>query len=893
MGKESEEGPAVKAGTTGTRAGLAIAALAALWLALGALPARAAEWETYLSDSFNGPDSMFYTGQAGEAYYSLDNGRYLIDGMNTGVDSLSALTDNLYYYYVEAQCELLDSTAGELAFSGVVFHYNKKVQGKLSYYVFYAYGDGYYGAKRVIGDQVEIVLPLARSEMLDPGRPNILAVDCQGTRFDLYINGRYVDGFTDVRVDGGGCGFYVSKFSKAAFDNFMVKVEHRGGGVVPPDAPVAVESGAPNAPGAGGPDQVPPGLQPSEEQPGLTETGHSFIGYSAPVIPKNPDRPVYPWEVGVDKSRKGKKNNNAAAGEDAAGKETDTGEGAEPERAAASPKAPPGGHPAPGAQHPASQSAGHPAGSNAKPAGKPATPPVPAGDLPHASIRDAGEPGAPGQGPVALPEGEELMPETAGPPPEHHTPVGENAGAPSGTPPAGPGHPSEDVQLVPAEEADGLLQDAAATSPDASAAEVQPSAIGNEAPARAASSVVKRVRPDAAAPQYRPKPVQPQPAAPEPEEATPAEPAPAAAEPETPPAVQPETQPELKPVEPVKPAKPAKKQGKQSKRDPQREAESKAEPAPASGGSDLSLFGGGEAQPEESAPAADSKPPASTQPEDNPAVPEPAPVEAAPANDPESISLGKIDPQYGKLGDSGATGADTAPSEPAAQPAPVLEDAAPAPASLAPASPAPETPAPAAAPSTTGAPQPSAYFSGPGAVQITDDFSKQIWPVSEAGPCTYRYFGAAYEVDNLKADTMAISFQEHTLADCELSVGAEFLDGASYVGYGVAARFNVGSGGVSYYGLFISRSGEFLLLKVVDGAETVLKDWTASTLINPSQANKVTLEVIGARLTAYINGTAIASVQDTSLAHGGYALLAGPGVKVRYDNLLLRGYPAK
>ncbi len=98
---------------------------------------------------------------------------------------------------------------------------------------------------------------------------------------------------------------------------------------------------------------------------------------------------------------------------------------------------------------------------------------------------------------------------------------------------------------------------------------------------------------------------------------------------------------------------------------------------------------------------------------------------------------------------------------------------------------------------------------------------------------------------------------------------------------------------MSYYGLFISRSGEFLLLKVVDGAETVLKDWTASTLINPSLANKITLEVVGKRLTAYVNGTAVASVQDTDLAGGGYALLAGPGVKVRYDDLLVRGYPAK
>ena len=196
--------------------------------------ACAAEWQTYLSEGFSGAETMFYTGQAGEAFYAVDGeGRYVIDGLQTDSDSLSALTDSLYYYYAETNCELLESTAGELAFCGIVFHYNKTVPGKLSYYVFYTYGDGYYGAKRVIGNQVEIILPLTKSDMVNKSGANKLGVDAQGTRFDLYINGKYVDGFTDVRIDGGGFGFNNSKRSKAAFADFAIKVELRGGGIEP------------------------------------------------------------------------------------------------------------------------------------------------------------------------------------------------------------------------------------------------------------------------------------------------------------------------------------------------------------------------------------------------------------------------------------------------------------------------------------------------------------------------------------------------------------------------------------------------------------------------------------------------------------------------------------
>ncbi len=109
----------------------------------------------------------------------------------------------------------------------------------------------------------------------------------------------------------------------------------------------------------------------------------------------------------------------------------------------------------------------------------------------------------------------------------------------------------------------------------------------------------------------------------------------------------------------------------------------------------------------------------------------------------------------------------------------------------------------------------------------------------------------------------------------------EFLDGVSYVGYGLAARFSAKDGNPTYYGLFVCQSGEFMLLRVIDGKETVLQQWTASALLKPNQPNRIELELAGSQIKAYLNGELAATVQDEAIAQGGYALLAGPGVAAR------------
>ena len=892
----------------GYRVAAAVAAgLLAAGVLLPAQRAAAAEWQTYLAENFDSPETMFYAGQAGEAFYSVEDGRYIIDGLNTESDSLSALTDGMYYYYAEASCEMLQSTAGDLAFCGLVFHYNKKTQGKLSYYVFYVYGDGYYGAKRVIGDQVEIVLPLTRTTELVGGRPNTLGVDAQGTRFDLYINGKYVDGFTDVRIDGGGFGFYISKHSKAAFDDFTVKVEQRGG-MQPAAEPNAVENG------------VAP-----EEGPN-SASGESGPKYRFPDIPKNPNRPTYPWEVGVDKSRKGKARRKAEEQEQqqeeqpsGGGGEESAGPEAQPEEA---PQEPPetksSGIPSEhGKLAPGEQSKQDESGKGKEPPkkvdhlkkpkkAKHAKPPEEEAAPPPADDSSGGGSSDESQGT-----------ETESQPSEAATDVALIPAPPEPPAPevASPGNQPGELQLPQGEElvigeppAEEKAVRPPVPAPKETAAAAVPEPAVEPEPKTESPVTAPEPEPPAAAPEPELPAAAPEPPAP------PAETAPPEAEqgPELPPAAQPETVPglikwptEQQPTAPDAPKEPGGTTAQASRNnalrgmrssgddwaDPNADSEVVAEhkppkrPLPADKlPADSKPADEAPAETAEVAAVPETEQPAETPAEEQPAEPESA-LSLFPEQQPVDEGPGATAPSDDSLPVGERQGDRISFEQPPTE-APELPVAGNPPEELT-TPPADVENAAREAPAA----EPASAIEAPAdeLTVIQDDFTQPRWPVAESPASVYRYFGAAYEINNLNAETMAISFQEGALADLEIGIDAEYLDGQSYVGYGVAGRFTVTDGSVSYYGLFVSQSGEFLLLKVLNGTEFVLQDWTASSLLSPSKPSRLKLELIGGTIRAFINNELVASVQDGDLTSGGYALLVGPGCSARFDNLLLRG----
>lgn len=181
------------------------------------------------------------------------------------------------------------------------------------------------------------------------------------------------------------------------------------------------------------------------------------------------------------------------------------------------------------------------------------------------------------------------------------------------------------------------------------------------------------------------------------------------------------------------------------------------------------------------------------------------------------------------------------------------------------------------------------FEGNPDVETVYDDFTEQRWPVADGDTSSYRYFGAAYEIDNTKSDTMAISYQQGSFTDARYGIDVEYLGGLDYVGYGLATRFSVEGGNVSYYGMFVSQSGEFLLLKVLGGKEYVLQDWTAVPNLSRTLSNRIGMELLGSSIQCIVNGEVVASVTDESLHSGGYALLCGPGTSTRFDNLTIKG----
>jgi hypothetical protein len=917
--------------TRGTAPGIIVAV--ALLLAM-ALPAYGAnEWQTSLEDDFSNPETMFYTGQAGEAFYAIDDqGRYVIDGLTTASDSLTALTDNLYYYYLEGQCELLKATAGELAFNGLVFHYNKSIPGKLSYYVFYVYGDGYYGAKRVIGDTVDIIIPLTPTDLLDIYGVNVLGVDAQGTRFDLYLNGRYVDGFTDVLIDGGGFGFYISKLSRSSFDNFTVKIERRDGGREDTSLPSVSSNVADGGEGA---------------------AQASFGGYKFPVIPKDPNRPTYSWEVGVDKTGKGKQPVAKATpmppaevpAEAPAIELTPAQEHRPPvEPVQVQPEPEPEPAPVYVEPEPEPQAVNE---IEAVPA--PAVEPEPAETL---------KPLAPDE--LNLPPGEELVasPETASEPaPDDQVQVSTEAIADAAPPVTQPLHvetyvdPADVQQAAAAAASESQEVTPVSTPQEEEEPELEPEPRVLSAPVIPTIELPFRPAPKEVSEPSAPDDgaaaalIETTPASEAIVEETAAEelpptPLPVVAEPEsTPLALQPpEPDDEPLPLLPREPV-PEPSSGVPGATEPaasehveelmlslkpadpppapeQDVAVHEVEEAPSepvagvdpwqtsdtrdelqdqddfdvygtlddfddySGGIDLRPAGEPQREPSAEHKDADSstastedllletsdaEPTLSLLPDDDGS---PMPEEQG-----DRVVFSAPEPKYEGLDDlAGKRGADD-------KPAPEGDTGAPEP-----------TPPVAGEEQATPAPVADDYFAREGVIVIEDDFTEDSWPVSESEAGCYRYFGAAYEIDNTGSETMAISYQNAALADCEASVSIEFLDGDSLIGFGLAGRFIVVDGQVSYYGLFISQSGEFLLLKALNGVEHVLVGWTAAAGFKPGTPNRITLEMRGNEITALINGEVVAQVMDLSIAAGGYALLAGPGIAARFDDLLVRGY---
>ena len=98
----------------------------------------------------------------------------------------------------------------------------------------------------------------------------------------------------------------------------------------------------------------------------------------------------------------------------------------------------------------------------------------------------------------------------------------------------------------------------------------------------------------------------------------------------------------------------------------------------------------------------------------------------------------------------------------------------------------------------------------------------------------------------------------------------------------------------NYYFAVISSDGYYGIGKVLNGTQTILPDngmQTSQTIFAGQALNHIRFDCVGTKLTLYVNGDYVNSVDDSDLSKGDIGLLAGSfdqkGVQVSFDNLLV------
>lgn len=113
---------------------------------------------------------------------------------------------------------------------------------------------------------------------------------------------------------------------------------------------------------------------------------------------------------------------------------------------------------------------------------------------------------------------------------------------------------------------------------------------------------------------------------------------------------------------------------------------------------------------------------------------------------------------------------------------------------------------------------------------------------------------------------------------------------------GLAVRFSLdNAGGYSFYVCFVTVHGEYGCGAFVDSEYVPLIDPTPSEVVSPGGVNELLLAVVGTRITFEVNGTEVASFEDTMLTYGvpgvyaeGYLEIPG---EAWFDNVAMEVVP--
>jgi hypothetical protein len=192
---------------------------------------RSSEPGILFRDDFSLPTSGWDTHTGAELTTDYTDGRYLIAVEEPGVDVWArpglALTDLVF----EAETQYAAGPVNNEF--GLICRYERRGDGRNSFYFFFVSSDGYYALGKVVGDVRTILSPDVGSFQpsdairLEPEATNLLAATCDGSRLALAVNGVQVGEFVDDELQRGDIGLIAGTFDEGGvrihFDNVVVR----------------------------------------------------------------------------------------------------------------------------------------------------------------------------------------------------------------------------------------------------------------------------------------------------------------------------------------------------------------------------------------------------------------------------------------------------------------------------------------------------------------------------------------------------------------------------------------------------------------------------------------------------------------------------------------------
>jgi hypothetical protein len=171
-----------------------------------------------------------------------------------------------------------------------------------------------------------------------------------------------------------------------------------------------------------------------------------------------------------------------------------------------------------------------------------------------------------------------------------------------------------------------------------------------------------------------------------------------------------------------------------------------------------------------------------------------------------------------------------------------------------------------------------AEFQKKSQVLYYEDFQTQSWPVSE------RLFfkDGRYHIFSKDADWY--TWELLSTDDCTIEVEAEHSGGLDNQGFGVIYRVQDTN---NFYLFEITKNGYFKAEKRQEGTYSNLIEWEKSSSINPKGVNYLRVDVLGRRMTFFINRIKVKEISDSTFPAGHFGIFSSKGVNAAFDNLIV------